>query len=84
MKKVNQINMYFEEIKDDMNFTDIMLVESLSNKDKVQLYEYLKNNGALYAGGEISEGDIVKVRNVMINLWLKATENNKKYGQKKA
>ena len=76
--------MYFEEIKDDTNFTDIMLVESLSNKDKVQLYEYLKNNDTLYAGGEISEEDIVKVRNVMINLWLKATENNKKYGQKKA
>lgn len=75
--------MYFHDIKDEANISDIMQVERLSQKEKIQLYDYLKNNDVLYAGGEISEEDVSKVRNVMINIWLKATENNKKYGRKK-
>lgn len=83
MQNIKMINEYFEGIKDDTNFVDITLVENLSSKQKVELYEYLKDNHALYAGGEINDEDIVKVRNVMINLWLKATEKNKKYGAKR-
>ena len=43
------------------------------------LYDYLKNNDVLYAGGEINEQDVEKVRNVLMNLWVRSTENNKKY-----
>ena len=83
MTNTNQIKEYFEKIKDDINYEDITLIEKLPSRKKADLYEYLKNNRILYAGGEISDGDIGKVRNVMINLWLKATENNKKYSPKK-
>lgn len=83
MKNIEQIKEYFEGIKDDINFTDITLVEKLPGRKKADLYGYLKNNHVLYAGGEIDDSDIVKVRNVMIKLWLKATENNKKYNPKR-
>lgn len=83
MKNTDRIKEYFEEIKDDTNYADITLVEKLPSRKKGDLYEYLKHNHILYAGGEIDDGDIVKVRNVMINLWLKATENNKKYSSKR-
>ena len=72
MKNIKQIEKYFSGIKDDTNYDDLGVVENLSNKD-------LKNNDVLYAGGELSEKDVEKVRNVLINLWIRSTENNKKY-----
>lgn len=82
MKTIKQIEAYFYEIKDDTNYADIGIVDTLSNKDKTKLYEYLKNNNVLYAGGELNEKDVEKVRNVLINLWIRSTENNKKYRKK--
>ena len=79
MKNIKQIEKYFSGIKDDTNYDDLGVVENLSNKEKTKLYEYLKNNDVLYAGGELSEKDVEKVRNVLINLWIRSTENNKKY-----
>ncbi len=79
MKNIKQIEAYFSEIKDETNYADIEIVETLSNKEKAKLYDYLKNNDVLYAGGEINEQDVEKVRNVLMNLWVRSTENNKKY-----
>ena len=79
MKNIKQIEAYFSEIKDEINYADIEIVETLSNKEKAKLYDYLKNNDVLYAGGEINERDVEKVRNVLMNLWVRSTENNKKY-----
>ncbi len=78
---IKTINEYFSEIKNDNNIESMQTVDSLSTRKKQELYEYLKSNKVLYAGGEISDEDIEKVRNVMIALWLKAIENNKKYGR---
>ena len=75
------INNDFSSIKDGCDTNDILAVESLTNNKKTKLYHYLESNNVLYAGGEIREEDIEKVRNVMIKLWLKAIENNKKYGR---
>lgn len=72
---------YISEIKNDNNIESMLTVESLCVRKKHELYEYLKSNSVLYAGGEISDDDIEKVRNVMISLWLKAVDNNKKYGR---
>ena len=79
MKNIKQIEAYFSGIKDDTNCADIEIIEKLSNKEKAKLYVYLKNNDVLYAGGEINEQDVEKVRNVLMNLWVRSTENNKKY-----
>ena len=78
---IKTINEYFSAIKNDNNIESMLTVESLSARKKHELYEYLKSNSVLYAGGEISDDDIEKVRNVMISLWLKAVDNNKKYGR---
>ena len=75
------INEYFSEIKNDNNIESMQTVDLLSTRKKQELYEYLKSNKVLYAGGETSDENIEKVRNVMIALWLKAIENNKKYGR---
>ena len=75
------VNEYFNEIKNDENIESILTVESMPARKKRELYEYLESNNVLYAGGEISEEDIEKVRNIMISLWLKAIDNNKKYGR---
>ncbi len=83
MKDFEQANNYFEEIKDDSNYDELRLVGNLSKQKQIELYSYLEQNGALYAGGEIADADITKVRNVLIRLWLKAEANNKKYAQKK-
>lgn len=78
---IESIDNYFNAIKSDSNIDNILAVESLTNSKKIELYQYLESNNILYAGGEISEADIEKVRNVMIMLWLKANENNKKYSR---
>ena len=78
---IESVNNYFNTIKSDCNIDNILAVESLTNNKKIELYQYLESNNILYAGGEISEADIEKVRNVMIMLWLKANENNKKYSR---
>ena len=44
MKNIKQIEAYFSEIKDETNYADIEIVETLSNKEKAKLYDYLKNN----------------------------------------
>lgn len=74
-----EINEYFEKIKTDDNLNDVLLIEKMDNFKKKQIYNYLKSNHALYAGGEICSEDLIKVRNVMIKLWLRADKNNKKY-----
>ena len=78
---IKTIDEYFSEIKNDDNIESMLTVESMPTRKKRELYEYLKSNNVLYAGGEIGEEDIGKVRNIMIALWLKAIENNKKYGR---
>ena len=74
-----EINEYFEKIKTDDNLNDVLLIEKMDNSKKKQIYNYLKSNHALYAGGEICSDDLIKVRNIMIKLWLRADKNNKKY-----
>lgn len=82
MNTIDQVNAYFREIRNEKNFEEIDVLDDLSNNDKIKLYEYLKSNNILYAGGEMNENDVVKVRNVLIKLWIKSTENNKKYSKK--
>lgn len=82
--ELNEINEYFVKIRTDENYNDMLLIESMDISKKRKIYDYLKNNNALYAGGEMDVDDLHKVRNVMIKLWLKADKNNKRYGRKRA
>ena len=82
--ELNEINEYFVKIRTDENYDDMLLIESMDSSKKRQIYDYLKNNNALYAGGEMDVDDLNKVRNIMIKLWLKADKNNKRYGRKRA
>ena len=82
--ELNEINEYFVKIRTDENYDDTLLIESMDSSKKRQIYDYLKNNNALYAGGEMDVDDLNKVRNIMIKLWLKADKNNKRYGRKRA
>ena len=81
MNNIETVKEYFEEIRFECDDITCIAVQNLSNRDKIQLFEHLKKSNVLYAGGDISENDISKVRNVMIKLWIKATENNKKRKQ---
>lgn len=78
MNNIESVKEYFEEIKSDCDDITYIAVQNLNNRDKIQLFEHLKKNNILYAGGDISDDDISKVRNIIIKLWIKATENNKK------
>lgn len=82
--ELNEINEYFVKIRTEENYDDMLLIESMDSSKKRQIYDYLKNNNALYAGGEMDVDDLSKVRNIMIKLWLKADKNNKRYGRKRA
>lgn len=80
--ELNEINEFFVKIRTDENYDDMLLIDGMDNSRKRQIYDYLKNNNALYAGGEMDDSDLIKVRNIMIRLWLQAHKNNKKYGKK--